>query len=335
MTINNTTFMSVKHFIYFATEFRQFRSLYINLLNDFNRLRHQSSPSGVIQSLIDNGHHPSHEDILIIYKKGRLPTRPAILEQFHQKINAIEEKIKHFEEKKQFTFLFKKTAPSDNPNPTAMKLRDPTSRGLSAGSSDVERFMDPAGKPRDVGEENALNLMAVSPSSCPLVEMFIGLTRKIEENIQKQWCLYRKKDSCSNTEQEQLLNLYKTHHPTNAFNEVDALKRLELHDKLQAYVDRIDSYGETESKFRHGFWFCRNSRSVNRRANYLLARHLIKQLKTLDSPIGDIFNPRELLKYRYNQMKPGDPCRKIHSEQLKTILDEANNYQFNVTWGVI
>ncbi len=40
-----------------------------------------------------------------------------------------------------------------------VKLREPTSRGLSAGSSDVERFMDPADTPRDVGEENGLNLM--------------------------------------------------------------------------------------------------------------------------------------------------------------------------------
>ncbi len=47
--------------------------------------------------------------------------------------------------------------------PTAIKVTpfpSPTSRGLSAGSSDVERFMDPADKPRDVG---SLNLIAVRP----------------------------------------------------------------------------------------------------------------------------------------------------------------------------
>ena len=48
---------------------------------------------------------------------------------------------------------------------TAIKLRpfsSPTSRGLSAGSSDVERFVDPADKPRDVG---SLNLMAEAEAS--------------------------------------------------------------------------------------------------------------------------------------------------------------------------
>ncbi len=44
----------------------------------------------------------------------------------------------------------------------AIKLREPTSRGLSAGSMNLSTSLDPADKPRDVGEENALNLMAVT-----------------------------------------------------------------------------------------------------------------------------------------------------------------------------
>ena len=56
-----------------------------------------------------------------------------------------------------------------NPVATAIKLREPTSRGVSAGSSDVERFMDPADTPRDVGEEKGLNLMAVRASHSKLV----------------------------------------------------------------------------------------------------------------------------------------------------------------------
>ncbi len=43
----------------------------------------------------------------------------------------------------------------------AIKLREPTSRGLSAGSMNLSTSLDPADKPRDVGEENGLNLMAV------------------------------------------------------------------------------------------------------------------------------------------------------------------------------
>ena len=64
------------------------------------------------------------------------------------------------------------------PGATAIKLREPTSRGLSAGSMslstsldpadkprDVGEELDPTDKPRDVGEENALNLMAVQPGT--------------------------------------------------------------------------------------------------------------------------------------------------------------------------
>ena len=43
---------------------------------------------------------------------------------------------------------------------TAIKLREPTSHGLSAGSMSLSTSLVPAAKPRDVGEEKALNLMA-------------------------------------------------------------------------------------------------------------------------------------------------------------------------------
>ena len=48
---------------------------------------------------------------------------------------------------------------------TAIKLRETTSRGLSAGSMNLSTSLDPADKPRDVGEENHLNLMAVGERS--------------------------------------------------------------------------------------------------------------------------------------------------------------------------
>ena len=52
------------------------------------------------------------------------------------------------------------------PRCTAIKLREPTSRGLSAGSMNLSTSLDPADKPRDLGEENALNLLAVQPGRC-------------------------------------------------------------------------------------------------------------------------------------------------------------------------
>ena len=62
---------------------------------------------------------------------------------------------------------------------TAIKLREPTSHGLSAGPSDVERFMVPANKPRDVGEENDLNLMAVTPRSIEAI--FVTYEQALKE----------------------------------------------------------------------------------------------------------------------------------------------------------
>ncbi len=45
----------------------------------------------------------------------------------------------------------------EKPQPTggtAIKLREPTSRGLSAGSMNPSTSLDPADKPRDVGEDD-------------------------------------------------------------------------------------------------------------------------------------------------------------------------------------
>ena len=52
--------------------------------------------------------------------------------------------------------------------PTAIKLREPTSRGLSAGSMKLSTSLHPADKPRDVVEVNGLNLMAVSAEPRPM-----------------------------------------------------------------------------------------------------------------------------------------------------------------------
>ncbi len=57
--------------------------------------------------------------------------------------------------------------PEQSKEVTAIQLREPTSRGVSAGSMNLSTSLDPADKPRDVAEENDLNLMAVSKGVSP------------------------------------------------------------------------------------------------------------------------------------------------------------------------
>ena len=62
----------------------------------------------------------------------------------------------------------------------AIKLREPTSRGLSAGSMNLSTSLDPADKPRDVGEENGLNLMAVPAAGSRATQ--ISMLKRISQN---------------------------------------------------------------------------------------------------------------------------------------------------------
>ena len=61
--------------------------------------------------------------------------------------------------------FFPKLPVAEGMGSTAIKLRGPMSRGLSAGSMNLSTSLDPADKPRDVGEENGLNLMAAGPDA--------------------------------------------------------------------------------------------------------------------------------------------------------------------------
>ena len=74
--------------------------------------------------------------------------------------------------------FFPKLPVAEGMGSTAIKLRGPMSRGLSAGSMNLSTSLDPADKPRDVGEENALNLMAEGMGLDDLwqqtLEAFIG-----------------------------------------------------------------------------------------------------------------------------------------------------------------
>lgn len=45
---------------------------------------------------------------------------------------------------------------------------------------------------------------------------------------------------------------------------------------LEAYTTRIESY---RNQFDHGFWFFKQSRALNRKANYLLAKELIAEIR--------------------------------------------------------
>ena len=99
-------------------------------------------------------------------------------------------------------------------------------------------------------------------------------------------------------------------------------------DKLAAYIDRIESYkanGKTD--FSSGFWFFAGSRAVNRQANYLLAKKMLKEL--LDNvPVIDVFRDVDAMRndiIKINQLNnnPDFVERGLNSSELNAIFSDA------------
>lgn len=124
---------------------------------------------------------------------------------------------------------------------------------------------------------------------------------------------------------QELVNSYQENHPEEKVDDDDYLMRLKLYDRLQAYVDRIDSYGDEQSKFSHGFWFFSRSRGDNRRANYLLAKNLISKLSETDDELGDIFNMRNLSIFR-KDLFTRKTNHGMNSTELNSIIGDATDY---------
>lgn len=111
--------------------------------------------------------------------------------------------------------------------------------------------------------------------------------------------------------------------PAVQVNETENLKE-ELRAMLQAYIDRIKSYKKDYS--RH-FWFFSESRAVNRKANYKLAKKLKEKIEHVS--IDYLFRNEELLRLRKEFFKFDERKheRRIHSSQLNKVIEKARTFQ--------
>lgn len=95
----------------------------------------------------------------------------------------------------------------------------------------------------------------------------------------------------------------------------------EVIKKLQKYIDRISSYhvrNATDINFKHGFLFFRESRALNRKANYKLAFELKKELEKL----GDGFKNTEGIKSLFSDCSI-DKKRKSYIKKLPNYVERG------------
>ena len=105
--------------------------------------------------------------------------------------------------------------------------------------------------------------------------------------------------------------------------------------RLQAYVAKIDGYGDSQDKFAYGFsFFCipiLPSRALNREANYLLAKRLIIELNDPTKHIEAVFNnlaakrDSEILQ-NHTIKEIESNLRGINSSDLNAVIDEAKKF---------
>lgn len=128
--------------------------------------------------------------------------------------------------------------------------------------------------------------------------------------------------------------------PTSVDPEQKIIK--ELKGKLQAYIDRVRGGARADEKINYssGFWFYKQSRAINREANYKLA---VKLLEKLDQPspslrrifdwelgiIGErdnIINREILPRLEKEHKRSHYVARGINSTELNRIIKDATDY---------
>lgn len=106
---------------------------------------------------------------------------------------------------------------------------------------------------------------------------------------------------------------------------------------LENYIHRIEQYKSSESKeinFSHGFWFFKQSRAINRKANYLLAKELLKKLNPSEDTKQkwpDEFISKNIIKIRSNLIRsknldesPDYVERGVNSAELNKVIKQAS-----------
>lgn len=101
-------------------------------------------------------------------------------------------------------------------------------------------------------------------------------------------------------------------------------ERTKLVKSLEVYIERIESYKDNSGQlnFSSGFLFFKDSRGLNRRANYHLAVQLFNLLNESEQSITDIFSKNNLDKLR-NSSLPLPTLKGIHSWELNSIIEHA------------
>lgn len=103
-----------------------------------------------------------------------------------------------------------------------------------------------------------------------------------------------------------------------------------LHNSLDAYIKKIESYkgAGSDINYKYGFWFFSESRAINRKINYLLAKELQTELST-QPDIKQVFNnieeKRLAITKRHGLDSMADyKARGINSRDLKAIINLAD-----------
>ncbi len=114
-------------------------------------------------------------------------------------------------------------------------------------------------------------------------------------------------------------------------NNTDANRRDALIADLQKYINRINPTNTAKPDFSHGFWFFKNSRALNREANYYLAKELLNELTNESGEtIEAIFDRTNVNGRRFDLMdthgilqNPNYVNRGIRSAELNSIINKA------------
>lgn len=116
----------------------------------------------------------------------------------------------------------------------------------------------------------------------------------------------------------------------NEISGVKEAKRQKLIDALDNYITRIEKHKDSTNQpnFAYGFWHHKNSRAINREANYLLAKELQSELRSSNKDIESIFNganqTRDIIIGKNGLfMKDDYTKRSINSRELNKIINLA------------
>lgn len=113
---------------------------------------------------------------------------------------------------------------------------------------------------------------------------------------------------------------------TNPFEStVETRLREQLTVQLQNYIHRIKI--TQKSDFSYGFWFFKQSRAMNRQANYELAKVLLEEL-THEKPLNETFadiEQRRMHLIQLHRLNEKDN-HGINSDELLKILTTARNH---------